>query len=371
VFSRLNFGGRVGPGDILLASVDGGEPRQVMRSQSQVVPLTGDVLLHVRDGVLLRQAIDTDRAALVGGPSPVAETVGTAMPIGYAAFAAAAHVIASSPSHLAEPWVLAWWTRAGVQQAAIGPPADYLSPRLSHDGLGLAVTRSESPFGQDVRRYDLLRGAATRLTTDPAFDSSPVWAPDGRRFTFSSMREGLDDLWLQSTDAAAVATRLHPGPSIPSDWSPDGRHVLFHPPGAAGTKVWGFDVYAVRLDDQPEGLPLVHTPFNEAQARFSPDGRFIAYMSDESGRLEVYVQPFPSDGQKWTVSVGGGQEPSWRRDGRELYYLSPDGTLMAVGVQTGRGFDAGTPALCSERRSRRSSSPIAAATTPRRTASGS
>ncbi len=185
----------------------------------------------------------------------------------------------------------------------------------------------------------MARGASSRFTFDVTPDSSPVWHPNGRTLAFSSSRQGLDDLWLKSLGSSTGERRLLDGPAIPTDWSPDGETIVFH----TSTAGWQFDLGAISSAPPHTAVKLTDTPFLEVQGRLSPDGRWLAYASNESGVFEVYVQPFPLDGRRYTVSIGGGSEPSWRGDGRELFYLAPDSTLMSVTVSLGAEFDARKP----------------------------
>jgi eukaryotic-like serine/threonine-protein kinase len=344
VFSRLDFSGRMRSAEIMLGSLDGGEPTRLMAAASQAVPLDDTRLLVARDDAVYVQAIDADRGMMTGEPQLVASGVGLAGPIGYGAIAGATNVVArGTASGNQQPRVLEWRTRDGQSGGTLGPLGDVSGPRFAPDGRSLAVSRSQAPFGLDVWIYELERGAASRFTLDPASDSSPVWAPHGSALAYSSMRDGLDDLWIQRLDSSGTAVRRARGPAIPTDWSPDGRRVLFHAPGAGRMLAWAFDVFTVEAEGDANPTAVLQSPFNIVQARFSPDGRFIAYVTDESGMPEVVVQPFPPDGRKWPVSIGGGQEPVWRSDGHELYYLAPDGTMTAVAVRSGAALDAGKP----------------------------
>ena len=183
----------------------------------------------------------------------------------------------------------------------------------------------------------------TRLTFDADLDSNPVWSPDGMRIAFGSIRAGTFDLYVKPSNGSGAEERLVESPNnkAPQDWSKDGRWLVYY----ELNPVTGRDVWA--LDMTSPGRParvVANTPANELLAQLSPDGRWVAYQTNESGRFEVVVQPFPDAGGRWQVSTGGGVAPRWRADGKELYFLSPNATLMAVPVTAaGTSFEAGTP----------------------------
>ena len=158
---------------------------------------------------------------------------------------------------------------------------------------------------------------------------------------FASVRAGPPDLYLKDTNGAGQDELLLKSAhaKFPSDWSRDGRFLLYAESGVKS----GPDLWVLNIDGERKPAPFLQTPFNETQGQFSPDSRWIAYASDESGRSEIYVQAFPAAAGKFQISADGGDEPSWRADGRELYFLSPDQKLMAVEVSDGAGFEAGTP----------------------------
>jgi serine/threonine-protein kinase len=173
----------------------------------------------------------------------------------------------------------------------------------------------------------------TRLTSDPAADEYPVWTPDGRRLAFASTREGTFNLFWRAADGTGVVERLTESTNVqlPTAVSPDGTRLLFH---WFGDGV-GADVGMLTLDGQADAERLFATAFNERTPEISPDGRWIAYQSDVSGRGEIYVRPFPNvDDGRWQVSASGGMKPLWGPDGRELFYLTNDGILMGVQMQT-------------------------------------
>jgi len=224
---------------------------------------------------------------------------------------------------------LTWFQRSGETAGVLGPRGEYAQVRLSPDGTRVAVATPDPQTGnRDVEVIEIARGTASRLTTNAANDWHPVWSPDSKQILFGSDREGgtsnLSHL-KQSLDVSAEEIRF-PGEE-PSDWSRDGRWIAFGPG----------DIWIAPA--APDGKPFawLATPFQEWAAHFSPDGHWIAYVSNESGRFEVYVRPFtgaPASAEgKIQISAGGGDYPVWRNDGKELYYLSGDSSMMAVDTQ--------------------------------------
>ena len=202
----------------------------------------------------------------------------------------------------------------------------------------------------DLWVRQVARGVTSRLTFDDGNEMNPAWSPDGERIAYASDRSGSYRTYIRLASGAGgddtVATIADNGPSGPTGWSPDGgtlavRHL--------GSTQW--DIWMMPLLPGAKPSLFLKTPFNEQWARISPDGRWVAYQSDQSGRDEVYVQAVSGAGGKWQISSAGGARPWWRRDGREIFYRASDQTLMAVPVSAGESFDAGTPSGCSGSRS--------------------
>ena len=193
-------------------------------------------------------------------------------------------------------------------------------------------------INRDIWVYNLARDAASRFTVDPADDGDPVWSPDDKTIAFSSDRLGAVDVFRKNSGGAANDDLMieTPGGTPVMAWSPDGKTIALMQAGPAD--LVGFEVGA-----KAPLQPIVTGPFVELELQFSPDGRFISYSSDESGRAEVYVQPWPQNGEKWQVSTDGATDARWRGDGKELFFLSPARELMAAAIDTRNGFRAGTP----------------------------
>ena len=239
---------------------------------------------------------------------------------------------------------LTWVDRTGKAVGVAGEP-DVNAPRypeLSPDGWRVAMDRAVRG-NQDIWLRDLLRGGMTRLTFDAASDSVPVWSPDGMRIAFASNRTGVYTLYAKASNGSGAEAQLVDSRNnmIPQDWSRDGRWLLYlerHP-------TTGRDLWALEMTSRDRTPRLVaNTPAEEVLAAFSPDGRWVAYQTNESGRFEVVVQPFPDASGRWQVSMAGGAAPRWSPDGKELYFLAPDATMRAVSVTAaGPSFEAGTP----------------------------
>ena len=234
---------------------------------------------------------------------------------------------------------LVWVDRQGREESITAPPLEYAYPRVSPDGTKVALdVRGES---NDIWIWDLARQILTRLTFDPGFDRGPVWSPDGRRVAFSAARDGAANIYWQAADGAGSAEGLtqENRASLPQSFSPDGKHLVFSQPDSTPR-----DLGVVMLEGDRKTQLVLNTAFDETNGAISPDGRFLAYESDESGRKEIYVRPFPDvTGGRWQVSNGGGTRPLWSRNGRELFYYVAPGTLMAVDIETGPAFVTGPP----------------------------
>jgi eukaryotic-like serine/threonine-protein kinase len=311
-------------------------------------------LLFLREGTLLAQAFDERSLQPQGNPIPVAERVGSLFlsglfsvsPTGVLAYSA-------GPGAL---WLsqLSWFDRQGKKLGNAGQAGtySYADFALSPDGARLAATKIDPRLAEGemgIWLLDLLRGVSTRLTFDLAPDSAPVWSPDGSRVAFVAYRAGGYGIYQKATDGAGKEqelVRAMGDPKFPNDWSRDGRFLLYTQRDPRTHD----DLWVLPLADNgtPSGAakPFANTEFSEGQGRFSPDSRWIAYASDESGRSEIYIQPFPAPpngGSKTLISRDGGSQPRWRRDGKELFYLAPDGKLMAADVTDGPIFKASVP----------------------------
>jgi dipeptidyl aminopeptidase/acylaminoacyl peptidase len=238
---------------------------------------------------------------------------------------------------------LLWLDRAGRQIQAAGPVGGYNDFRLSPDEANIAFDRNDAESGlPDIWALDTRRQVPSRLTSDPAVDNLPIWSPDGLRVLFPSNRNGAFDLYSKAATGAGaeeLLVRMSSPTGWGTDWSRDGRFILYQIPGVrTGQDLWIAPQFG---DRQP--YPYLQTKFSEQSGMFSPDGRWIAYVSDESGQDEVYVQSFPLSVEKRQISTNRGSEPSWRKDGGELFYLAADRNLMSVPIKLGAKLEAGLP----------------------------
>jgi Tol biopolymer transport system component len=236
---------------------------------------------------------------------------------------------------------LVWRDREGKKLGVIGQAQDeILYPVLSPDGLRVAVTGMENN-NLDVWVHEVARPVKNRLTFEPASDMHAKWLPGGKEIVFSSQRAGTFDIYAQAADGSGQARLLAatPAQELVSDCSPDGKYILY----TVDDPKTNFDIRYLKRRPAGEAfdsLPFLHAQFNEQIPRLSPDGRLVAYVSDESGRNEIYVRPFPEGEGKWQVSTSGGTQPRWSRDGKELFYVE-GATLMVVPVASEERFSAG------------------------------
>ena len=305
-------------------------------------------LLFLRDGTLFAQPFDADKLLMAGDATPIAERVRFHAPTAFAAFSSSQNGIVAYRTGGAQVR-LVWYDRTGkeLEEAAERAEYDTIHFRLSPDARRLAVAASDPVSGtltDDIWIIDLARKTGLRFTTNPRDEFAPVWSPDGRRIVFSADWKAVPNLYEQKVESDIAETLLAPTGTVQAatDWSRDGRWILFHQRDPGGT----LDLWALPLFGERKPVQITRTPFfNEFHARFSPDARWVVYQSDESGRWEIYIQAFQGSGEKHRVSVDGGSLPSWRADGKELFYKSNDGKLMAVAVQSGPDLSLGEPRL--------------------------
>jgi Tol biopolymer transport system component/predicted Ser/Thr protein kinase len=303
-------------------------------------------LLFVSGGTLMAQPFDNRRLELTGQAAPLAEQIND----GRAFSSSANNVLAFEPTPVSDD-ALTWYDREGKVLGTVGEPGDYQSPALSPDGKQLAVTKGRPlDTATNIWMLDLSRGgASTRFTFGSLADSNPVWSPDGSRIIFSSNRDGPFNLYQKTASGGKEEEIvLQSGEDkYATSWSPDGRFLLY---SVLNPKTKS-DIWVLPMVGDKKPVPFLVTEFAESGARFSPDGHWVAYVSNESGRQDVYVRSFSvnangavAEGGKWQVSSDGGTNPRWRGDGRELLYRAPS-AVMAVEIATSPTFRAGKHSL--------------------------
>lgn len=294
-------------------------------------------IVYARGGRLLAVPFDTTTLEVSGAPVEVMGGVMTSANTGIAQFTLSKRgdlaYVPGSPDGATRK--LVWVDRSGKAEPLPLPPGSYLSPRVSPDGKQLAV-ELEGP-NHDLMLYDFARGVLSKVTTD-GLSHNPVWAPDGARFAFRSWQAGGMTMWSMPADRSAPASRLDPQGTrqSPVSYSPDGKFLAFDQKDPQTSD----DAWVLPLDGVP--IAVARSRFREGSAKFSPDGRWVAYASDESGKSEVYVQAFPGPGAKQQVSRDGGIDPVWRRSGGELYYRNGGG-MMLVSINTARSLSVSAP----------------------------
>jgi serine/threonine protein kinase/Tol biopolymer transport system component len=327
---------------IYIGSLDSKEAKRLLNADSYAAYTPPGYVLYVREGVLLAQPFDANQLQLTGESFSVAGQVGYYPGEGYASFSVSENgVLAYKCSHTINTQ-LVWFNRTGKELGAIPSTGEHRSLRLSPDGKRVAFGRTDQQKQtDDIWLLDLPGGTPRRFTFNNASDFVPVWSAGGDRIIFSSDREGPYDLYQKASSGATEETELFPSSSdkIVTDWSADGRLILYENLDPK-TK---YDLWVLPFFGDRKPRLFLRTQSNEQQAEFSPDGKWVAYTSDQSGKSEVYVQSFPASGGKSHVSTDGGADPRWRRDGKELFYLSPERKLMAVPVKGETAFEPGVP----------------------------
>ena len=330
---------------IYYADLDAKGRTQVSNVPSNAVYTQPGLLLFVRDRTLMSQPFDAATGQLSGDAVPVAEQISYDQGNWVGLFSASERdgVLAHSSGASVAAAQITWFDRAGKSMGTVGTPADIEWTPLSPDGTIVAENRRDVGTGNnDVWLHDLARGTASRLTF-AGTNRFPVWSPDGARVAYLHQQDGKSGISTKASNGTGKEESLGDLNSRPTDWSRDGRYVFGETSGNSNSKtksdIW---VYPQFGDKKP--FPFLQSEFVESEAKLSPDGRWLAYHSDESKRNEVYVVSFPDPGGKWQISTDGGHTPVWSRDGRELYFVSASNQLMSVPVKlAGTKLEAGQP----------------------------
>ncbi len=339
--------GRFADARIGVLSLETGETKFLdVRGSNAHYALSGHVVF-ARAGALLAVPFDLERRESIGEPLIVVEDVmdNPSTGAGHFSISGAGDLAYVGGGVDAVESTLVWVDRRGKEKPLPLAQGVYDDPRLSPDGKRLAVTVN----GNDVWVYDVNRGTPIRLTFDEAMDHEPVWTPDGKRITFSSNRNGTPNLFWRLADGSGEAEQLTKSEygQWSGAWSPDGKVLIYT---TASGSMGNMDIWLFHLDDgkgERKTEPFIDTPYAEWAVKFSPNGRWVAYVSNESGQQQVYVRPYPERNPKIPISTGGGSEPVWARDGRELFYRSGD-KMMVVSITMEPSFTASKPEILFE-----------------------
>ena len=321
------------------------QTKALMKSDSMAVYASGH-LLFLREQTLMAQPFDLSRLELDGDPVPITDRVGMNGSTAHPLFSVSQNGAVVYQSGDAEGnWDLQWVDRDGKQAGFAAPPDRYVTPSLSPDGSHLAVMIFNGAFGTgDVWVFDLARGTKTRLTFGPANQSMPVWTPDGKTVIYESAQSGVPHIYEKQADGSGTEKPVlvtSDGMEYPNSISPDGRYLIYERKLKSDA---AYHLWVLPLFNQGKPFPIVQTTFEERDGQISPDGKWMAYRNNETGRWEIYITAFPGGGAKWQVSTNGGTNPRWRKDGRELYFLDPSENIVAVDVKAaGNAVNLGVP----------------------------
>ncbi len=345
---KFLFFSRIAPGSeanaVMAGSLDGGDTRVILRGQSHAVYVSGH-LLFVRESTLMAQSFDADDLTLDLDAFPIAEHVQVDADFSRGIFSVSENgVLVYQTGQPQGETQLIWFDRNGKETGSLGDKAVYSDFTLSPDLKKVVVSVSDPRMGlpPDLWIYEVARGLRTRFTTHPMADGRPLWSPDGSQVVFASIRKRTFDLYVKSYAGSADEELLLEADydQFPESWSANGQYLAYTNRGVPGTNS---DIWVLPLSGDRKPIPFLQTEFRELGPQFSPDGRWIAYTSDESGgRDEVYVAPFPGPGRKVQISTAGGTAARWRQDGHEIFYLASDNKITAAQVvQQGPTFEVG------------------------------
>jgi Tol biopolymer transport system component len=337
LYMAANFSGQKNVDAIFVGSLDSKEKRFVVEATANAAYATPGYLLFYHDRTLVAQRFDLKRFALTGEPTTILTEIHYLPQVKRAVFALSDNglLVAQSGSEAALSQPI-WFDRKGNEVGVVGKPGIYGNVSIAPNGRLVAVDKTDvGSQNIDVWTYELQHDSAKRLTFDPAYDAAPSWSPDGTQLVFYSNRGNGSDLYIKDSNGAQEEKRIvHDDfDKVPNDWSRDGKYILH----TRGTDLWFLTFPELRSGAFLKAASVL------TNGQFSPDGKWVAYASNETGKWEIYVTSFPEPRGKWQISTGGGEQPRWRSDGKELFYLSLDGKMMAAQVTIAANFDSGAP----------------------------
>jgi Tol biopolymer transport system component len=344
VLYAASFGQNSGQMKIMIQSLKSGAAKELFPGISARFLPTGHIVYQTANGNnLFTVPFDLEKQAVAGGPVQIVEGVG-ANQYAIAESGTLVYVPAASSVASESGRTLMWVDREGKEEALPAPPNYYQTPKISPDGKQVALAMSTDGISQ-IYIWDLAGETIRRLTFDKASNFKPIWTPDSKRIVFASNGDGINGIYWKAADGTGKAQKLNSAADLnlrPYSCSSDGKTLAIEESNSSFTQ---YDITALSLEGDHTRRPLLHEEYIEGQPDISPDGKYIAYVSMESGGLEIYVRPFPdvSNG-KWQLLTGGGTFPMWSPDGRELFY-SRNGAFMAVPVDTKSTFNWGKPRM--------------------------
>lgn len=355
-FLYLKRDAEQGENGIYVSSLDGRENRRLLPDISGVefAPASPGArnghILFVRDGTLMAAPFDAVSAQIAGDVFPLAQGVSLVSPSSYMPVSVSDNgvLLYQAADAGGEESQIALFDRSGKPLGPVSAPGKVSNPAFSPDEKLVAFQRANGA-GEDLWLRDLNRGTETRLTNDASSNVAPFWSPSGDRIVFASNRSGVFNLYQKAVSGSGPETRLLANriTDSPTQWSRDGRFIVFFELDPKNKRdLWVLPTRAGAVDGKP--VPFLQSEFDELLGQISPDGHWMAFTTDQSGRREVFVRPFPRGEGAWIISINGGQAPRWRGDGKELFFVAADGKLMAVPVKTATPgsvafFEAGTP----------------------------
>jgi Tol biopolymer transport system component len=354
LYSMADFTGLRGEANaIYLGTLDSKEQRRLVPSNSNAAYLPPGYLIFSRNQTLMAQRFDANHLQLIGEPFAVANDTDYVSIVARAIFSVSQNGTLVYQTGSSTSSQLQWFDRSGKQLSTIGAPARYANPRISPDGRKVAVDIDDPESNTAVWLVNLENGVRSRFTFDSSSaEETPIWSPDGARVLWMSQRNGGINFYMKAATGSGSEEPITRSSvtllDLPTDWSRDGRFLLY----TATRPDWNLQMSILPLKGDGKPRAFAHSQSSEREGQFSPDGRWVAYSSNESGRSQVYVVPFPGPGGKYQISTEGGQQPRWRRDGKELFFLSPGKKLMAVSIRAGANLEFGEPTVLFQTRAR-------------------